>query len=98
MYFITSNDPSLNLSPPKARLQDLNEELHSAKESFKAAKGRESALKEELDDLNQDLQRSHKTQRRLQAEKEEKEQEMQELRQQIKRLSSALQVGGVVTP
>ncbi|KAI3371006.1 hypothetical protein L3Q82_023650 [Scortum barcoo] len=75
----------------KARVQELNEELQAAKESSRAARGRENALKEEVDRLNQDLQRSQKTQRRLQAEKEEREQEIQELRQQIKRLSSALQ-------
>ncbi|XP_044213453.1 centrosomal protein of 290 kDa isoform X2 [Thunnus albacares] len=75
----------------KVRLQDLNEELQVAKDSAKAARGRENTLKEEVDGLNQDLQRSQKTQRRLQAEKEEREQEIQELKQQIKRLSSALQ-------
>ncbi|KAL7402497.1 hypothetical protein ABVT39_015766 [Epinephelus coioides] len=75
----------------KARLQELNEELQAAKESAKAARGRENSLKEEVDGLNQDLQRSQKTQRRLQAEKEDREQEVQELKQQIKRLSSALQ-------
>ncbi|KAE8296722.1 Centrosomal protein of 290 kDa [Larimichthys crocea] len=75
----------------KARVQELNEELQAAKESAKAARGRENTLKEEVDSLNQDLQRSQKTQRRLQAEKEEREQEVQELKQQVKRLSSALQ-------
>lgn len=74
------------------QVQELNEELQAAKESTKAARGRENTLKEEVDGLNQDLQRSQKTQRRLQAEKEEREQEIQELKQQIKRLSSALQV------
>lgn len=73
-------------------MQELNEELQAVKESTKAARGRESSLKEELDSLNQELQRSQKTQRRLQAEKEEREQEVQELRQQIKRLRDALQV------
>uniref|UniRef100_A0A8P4KKX1 Centrosomal protein 290 n=1 Tax=Dicentrarchus labrax TaxID=13489 RepID=A0A8P4KKX1_DICLA len=76
----------------KVRVQELNEELQAAKESVKAARGRENTLKEEVDSLNQDFQRSQKTQRRLQAEKEEREQEIQELKQQIKRLSSALQV------
>nr|XP_046251134.1 centrosomal protein of 290 kDa isoform X2 [Scatophagus argus] len=75
----------------KVRMQELNEELQMAKESAKAARGRENTLKEEVDSLNQDLQKSQKTQRRLQAEKEEREQEIQELKQQIKRLSSALQ-------
>ncbi|XP_039988956.1 centrosomal protein of 290 kDa isoform X2 [Xiphias gladius] len=75
----------------KVRLQELNEELQGAKESAKAARGRENTLKEEVDCLSQDLQRSQKTQRRLQSEKEEREQDMQELKQQIKRLSSALQ-------
>ncbi|XP_045893329.1 centrosomal protein of 290 kDa isoform X2 [Micropterus dolomieu] len=75
----------------KVRVQELNEELQAAKESAKAARGRENTLKEEVDGLNQDLQRSQKTLRRLQAEKEEREQEIQELNQQIKRLSSALQ-------
>ncbi|XP_070829211.1 centrosomal protein of 290 kDa isoform X6 [Chaetodon trifascialis] len=75
----------------KVQVQELNEELQAAKESAKAARGRENTLKEELDGLNQDLQRSQKTQKRLQAEKEEREQEIQELKQQVKRLSSALQ-------
>ncbi|KAM9854835.1 centrosomal protein of 290 kDa [Aulostomus maculatus] len=75
----------------KVRVQDLNEELQSAKESAKAARGRENTLKEEVDDLSQHLQKSQKTHRRLQAEKEEGEQEIQELKQQIRRLSSALQ-------
>uniref|UniRef100_A0A8C4NU03 Centrosomal protein 290 n=1 Tax=Dicentrarchus labrax TaxID=13489 RepID=A0A8C4NU03_DICLA len=72
----------------KVRVQELNEELQAAKESVKAARGRENTLKEEVDSLNQDFQRSQKTQRRLQAEKEEREQEIQELKQQIKRLSN----------
>uniref|UniRef100_A0AAQ5X7V3 Centrosomal protein of 290kDa coiled-coil region domain-containing protein n=1 Tax=Amphiprion ocellaris TaxID=80972 RepID=A0AAQ5X7V3_AMPOC len=76
----------------KTRVQELNEELQAAKESAKAARGRESKLKEEVDGLNQDIQRCQKTQRRLQAEKEEREQEIQELKQQIKRLTNALQV------
>uniref|UniRef100_A0A8D3CFB2 Centrosomal protein 290 n=1 Tax=Scophthalmus maximus TaxID=52904 RepID=A0A8D3CFB2_SCOMX len=76
----------------KGRVQELSEELQAAKESAKAARGRENTLKEEVDCLSQDLQRSHKTQRRLQAEREEREQEVQELKQQTKRLSSALQV------
>lgn len=75
------------------RVQELHEELQAAKESTRAARGRENALKEEVDGLNQDLQRSQKTQRRLQTEKEEREQQVLELKQQIKRLSSALQVG-----
>ncbi|CAJ1056113.1 centrosomal protein of 290 kDa isoform X1 [Xyrichtys novacula] len=75
----------------KVRVQELNEELQAAKESVKAARGRESTLKEEVDSLNHDLQRTQKTLRRLQAEKDENEHEIQELRQQIKRLSNALQ-------
>uniref|UniRef100_A0A3Q1BJF5 Centrosomal protein of 290kDa coiled-coil region domain-containing protein n=1 Tax=Amphiprion ocellaris TaxID=80972 RepID=A0A3Q1BJF5_AMPOC len=74
------------------KVRKLNEELQAAKESAKAARGRESKLKEEVDGLNQDIQRCQKTQRRLQAEKEEREQEIQELKQQIKRLTNALQV------
>lgn len=85
-------EKTLNPSSPKVQLQELNEELQGAKESAKAARGRENTLKEEVDCLSQDLQRSQKTQRRLQSEKEEREQDMQELKQQIKRLSSALQV------
>uniref|UniRef100_A0A7N9B105 Centrosomal protein 290 n=1 Tax=Mastacembelus armatus TaxID=205130 RepID=A0A7N9B105_9TELE len=76
----------------KVRVQELNEELQAAKESAKAARGRENTLKEEVDSLNRDLQKSQKSLRHLQAEKEEREQEIQELKQQIKRLSSALQV------
>lgn len=73
-------------------MQELNDEFQAAKDSAKAARGRENTLKEEVDGLNQDLQKTQKTQRRLQAEKEEREQEIQELKQQVKRLSSALQV------
>uniref|UniRef100_A0A665VRH7 Centrosomal protein 290 n=1 Tax=Echeneis naucrates TaxID=173247 RepID=A0A665VRH7_ECHNA len=76
----------------KGRLQELNEELQSAKESVKTARGRENSLREEVDCLSQELQKSHKTQKRLQTEKEEREQEIQELKQKIKRLSTALQV------
>uniref|UniRef100_UPI003AAC13AF centrosomal protein of 290 kDa n=1 Tax=Centroberyx gerrardi TaxID=166262 RepID=UPI003AAC13AF len=75
----------------KARVQELSEELHAAKESSRAARGRENGLKEEVEGLNQDFQRSQKAQRRLQGEKEERDQEIQELKQQINRLSSALQ-------
>ncbi|XP_047453356.1 centrosomal protein of 290 kDa isoform X3 [Mugil cephalus] len=75
----------------KARVEELNEELQAAKESAKAAKGRENTLKEEVDGLNQDIQRCQKTQRRLLAEREERDQEILELKQQIKRLTSALQ-------
>ncbi|XP_034541944.1 centrosomal protein of 290 kDa isoform X2 [Notolabrus celidotus] len=75
----------------KVWLQELNEELQTAKDSVKATRGRESGLKEEVDSLNHELQRTQKALRRLQADKEENEHEMQELRQQIKRLSNALQ-------
>ncbi|KAK5901738.1 hypothetical protein CesoFtcFv8_007068 [Champsocephalus esox] len=75
----------------KVRVQELNEELQSAKDSARAARGRESSLREEVDGLTQDLQRSVKAQRRLQAEREEQEQEVQELKQKAKRFSSALQ-------
>ncbi|XP_030587745.1 centrosomal protein of 290 kDa [Archocentrus centrarchus] len=75
----------------KVRMQELTEELQVAKESAKAARGREGSLKEEVDRLNRDIERAQKSQRRLQADKEAREQEIQELKQQIKRLSSALQ-------
>ncbi|KAI4825110.1 hypothetical protein KUCAC02_020808, partial [Chaenocephalus aceratus] len=42
----------------KVRVQELNEELQSAKDSARAARGRESSLREEVDGLTQDLQRS----------------------------------------
>lgn len=73
-------------------MQELGEELEAAKESVRAARGRENVLKEDVDSLNQELQKSQKMLRRLQAEKEEREQEIQELKQQIKRLSITLQV------
>ena len=76
----------------KAQVQELNEELQTAKESAKTARSRENVLKEEVEGLNQEIQRCQKTQRRLQAEKEEREQEIQELKQQVKRLTSAMQV------
>nr|XP_010765159.1 PREDICTED: centrosomal protein of 290 kDa-like [Notothenia coriiceps] len=75
------------------RVQELNEELQSAKDSARAARGRENSLREEVDGLTQDLQRSVKAQRRMQAEREEQEQEVQELKQKAKRFSSALQLG-----
>ena len=81
-----------SLSSLQARVQELNEELHAAKDSAKAARGRETALKEELEGLNQDLQRSQKAQSRTQGEKEEREKEIQELKQRIKRLSGGLQI------
>ncbi|XP_028304273.1 centrosomal protein of 290 kDa isoform X2 [Gouania willdenowi] len=73
------------------KIQELSKELQAAKDSVKAARGRESNFKEEVDRLNEDIQRCHKNQKRLQAEKEEREREIQELRQQIKRLNIALQ-------
>ncbi|XP_072242523.1 centrosomal protein of 290 kDa isoform X1 [Leuresthes tenuis] len=75
----------------RAQVQELNEELQTAKESAKTARSRENVLKEEVEGLNQEIQRCQKTQRRLQAEKEEREQEIQELKQQVKRLTSAMQ-------
>uniref|UniRef100_A0A667YHJ1 Centrosomal protein 290 n=1 Tax=Myripristis murdjan TaxID=586833 RepID=A0A667YHJ1_9TELE len=74
------------------KVQELHEDLQTSKESVRAARDRENALKEEVEGLNQDFQRSQKAQRRLQSEKEERDQEIQKLNQQIKRLSSALQV------
>lgn len=73
-------------------MQELSEELLTAKESVRAARGREHILKEEVDRLNQDYQRSQKIQKRLQADKDEQEQETLQLKQQVKRLTSALQV------
>ncbi|XP_056272898.1 centrosomal protein of 290 kDa isoform X4 [Pseudoliparis swirei] len=75
----------------KLRVQELSEELQAAKEFPRAARGRESALKEEAQRLDQELQSSLKAQRRLQAEREEAQQEVRELRQQVQRLSGALQ-------
>ncbi|XP_068595256.1 centrosomal protein of 290 kDa [Brachionichthys hirsutus] len=75
----------------KVRVQELNTELQAAKESVKAGRGRESALKEEAEGLSQEVERKEKAQRRLQAEKEARDQEIQELKQKIKRHSSALQ-------
>ncbi|XP_036068091.1 centrosomal protein of 290 kDa isoform X4 [Oryzias melastigma] len=75
----------------KAQVQELSEELLTAKESVRAARGREHVLKEEVDRLNQDYQRCQKMQRRLQADKDEREQENLQLKQQVKRLTSAMQ-------
>ena len=77
---------------PQLRVQELNKELQSAKESSKAARGREEALKEQMEEVSGDLHRSQRTQSRLQGEKDQRDQEVQELRQRIKRLSSGLQV------
>uniref|UniRef100_UPI0037E88129 centrosomal protein of 290 kDa isoform X2 n=1 Tax=Semicossyphus pulcher TaxID=241346 RepID=UPI0037E88129 len=73
------------------KVQELSQELQAAKDSVRAARGRENTLKEEVDSLNYDLQRTQKNLKHLQADKEGKEEEIQELRQQIKRLSNALQ-------
>ncbi|CAL8260677.1 unnamed protein product [Merluccius merluccius] len=75
----------------KLRVQELNKELQSAKESSKTARGREEALKEQMEEMSGDLHRSQRTQSRLQGEKDQRDQEVQELRQRIKRLSSGLQ-------
>uniref|UniRef100_A0AAY4CHD6 BZIP domain-containing protein n=1 Tax=Denticeps clupeoides TaxID=299321 RepID=A0AAY4CHD6_9TELE len=74
------------------RVQELNDELQSAKESVHAVRSKESSLKEELEGLHKELQRSQKAQNRLQSEKERLKEEVEELRQRIKRLSSSLQV------
>lgn len=73
-------------------MQDLSEELQTAQESAKAARGQERSLKEEVSRLTTDLQISQKTHRRLQADREEMEKEIQELKQQNSRFKGALQV------
>ncbi|XP_053742818.1 centrosomal protein of 290 kDa isoform X6 [Synchiropus splendidus] len=75
----------------KVQIQDLSKELQDAKESAKAAVGRENTLKEETKSLKQDLETSQKKVNRLQSEKEDKEREIQELKLKIKRLSINLQ-------
>ncbi|XP_028813535.1 centrosomal protein of 290 kDa isoform X3 [Denticeps clupeoides] len=75
----------------RSRVQELNDELQSAKESVHAVRSKESSLKEELEGLHKELQRSQKAQNRLQSEKERLKEEVEELRQRIKRLSSSLQ-------
>lgn len=75
-------------------MQDLSEELESARESAKAARTQEKSLKEEVGRLATDLEMSKKTQRRLQADREEREKEIQELKQQNSRYKGALQVRG----
>lgn len=75
-------------------MQDLSEELQTARESAKAARSQEKSLKEEVCRLTSDLQMSKKTHRRLQADREEREKEIQELKQQNSRFKDALQVRG----
>lgn len=75
-------------------MQDLSEELESARESAKAARSQERSLQEEVCRLSSDLQMCKKTHRRLQAEREEREKEVQELKQQNSRFKGALQVRG----
>ncbi|KAJ8381846.1 hypothetical protein SKAU_G00026240 [Synaphobranchus kaupii] len=75
----------------RARIQELNEELQVAKDSLKAAKSRETSLRDETEGLGRDLQRSQKAQAKLQKEKEEMEDEVQELKKRVKRLTSGLQ-------
>ncbi|KAG7455777.1 hypothetical protein MATL_G00244550 [Megalops atlanticus] len=76
----------------RTRIQELSEDLQAAKESQRAAKGRESSLKEEIEGLNRELQRGLKAQARLQKEKEEREDEIEELKKRVKRLTSGLQL------
>ena len=71
---------------------ELREDLQGARESLKAAKGRENALGEKLEGLRRDLQKSQRAESALQGEKEERDQEIQVLRQRVKRLNSGLQV------
>ncbi|XP_023650968.2 centrosomal protein of 290 kDa isoform X3 [Paramormyrops kingsleyae] len=75
----------------KARIQELQEDLHSTKDNLRAVKNRESLLKEELENLNKEAQRSQKLQAKLQSERERRENEVEELRKQVKRLSNSLQ-------
>lgn len=75
-------------------MQELGEELQTARESAKFAKSQEKSLKEEVSRLSSDLQMSKNTHRRLQAEREEREKEIQELKQQNTRFKGALQVRG----
>ncbi|XP_046890019.1 centrosomal protein of 290 kDa isoform X2 [Hypomesus transpacificus] len=75
----------------KAVMLELREDLQGARESLKAAKGRENALGEKLEGLRRDLQKSQRAESALQGEKEERDQEIQVLRQRVKRLNSGLQ-------
>ncbi|XP_064199089.1 centrosomal protein of 290 kDa isoform X4 [Anguilla rostrata] len=75
----------------RARIQELSEELQVAKDGLRAARSRESSLRDEAEGLSRDLQRSQKTQAKLQKEKEEREDEVQELKKRVKRLTTGLQ-------
>ncbi|XP_061108253.1 centrosomal protein of 290 kDa isoform X1 [Conger conger] len=75
----------------RARIQEVNEELQVAKDGLRAARARESSLRDEAEGLSRDLQRSQKTQAKLQKEKEESEDEVQELKKRVKRLTTGLQ-------
>ncbi|KAJ8261931.1 hypothetical protein GJAV_G00160140 [Gymnothorax javanicus] len=75
----------------RARVQELNEELLTAKDGLRAAKARESSLRDEVEGLSRDLQRSQRTQTKLQNEREEREDEIQELKKRVKRLTTGLQ-------
>ncbi|KAG5845827.1 hypothetical protein ANANG_G00143310 [Anguilla anguilla] len=75
----------------RARIQELSEELQVAKDGLRAARSRESSLRDEAEALSRDLQRSQKTQAKLQKEKEEREDEVQELKKRVKRLTTGLQ-------
>ncbi|XP_058842269.1 centrosomal protein of 290 kDa isoform X2 [Acipenser ruthenus] len=76
----------------KFRIEDLNEQLLTAKENLKASKNKENSLKEEMDSLNRDLNRSYKAHKKLQSEKEELDKENEELKKRIKRLASSMQI------
>uniref|UniRef100_A0A8B9GY27 Centrosomal protein 290 n=1 Tax=Astyanax mexicanus TaxID=7994 RepID=A0A8B9GY27_ASTMX len=72
-------------------LKELSEELQSWKENVRAAKSRESSLKEELESLSRELQKSQKSQSRLQSERGALEEQVEELKQKVRRLHSGLQ-------
>ncbi|MGH0155476.1 UNVERIFIED_CONTAM: hypothetical protein FKN15_031020 [Acipenser sinensis] len=76
----------------KFRIEDLNEQLLTAKENLKESKNKENSLKEEMDSLNRDLNRSYKAHKKLQSEKEELDKENEELKKRIKRLASSMQI------
>ncbi|KAK1167193.1 centrosomal protein of 290 kDa isoform X1, partial [Acipenser oxyrinchus oxyrinchus] len=76
----------------KFRIEDLNEQLLTAKENLKASKNKENSLKEEIYSLNRDLNRSYKAHNKLQSEKEELDKENEELKKRIKRLASSMQI------
>ncbi|XP_072407908.1 centrosomal protein of 290 kDa isoform X2 [Chiloscyllium punctatum] len=75
----------------RTRIEDLTEQLATAKDSVKACKSKEVATAAEIENLNGELQKKQRVQNKLQTEKDELMKENEELKKKIKRLCDSLQ-------